>query len=260
MRRLFILLFLLILNAGMVFSYEYPWERTGSKNIEIDAGSYVKRPEGEFFNVKDEKQQKVYTMQHHTKYSENDKQFYHFLGIAQTCQLEDYIKYGRGACSPLTAKPAESFEKISIDDTDYNKWLLVTVPRARCEYIKNKPDYWINHYYAEDMNNRIKTTFAKKLKKAKKDKTLPKIKAPQKIFVNIAYEIMPDGTLKSAEVTASSGDEFFEDILLNSFKQSAPFLVFPVSADREILKGEFQYEFNLISRRKSETKFLQVFK
>ena len=259
MKRVLILSGLLLFFSGQVFSYEYYWEPTGNNNFKIDAGSYVKRPEGEFFNVKDIKQNKVYTMQHYTEYSTADKRFNQYLGISQTCDLDEYIEQGRKICSPMSAKSAEKFETIDIKDAENYKRVMVTTSMARTEYARKQPDYWLHLYYSEDAKSRIKSAFIKEVKAAKKAKMFPKLKAPKKVFVNIEYEIIPDGSLSDAKIISSSGDKVFNDILLNSVINAEPFLVFPVSTGRTVLKGQFKYELNLISRRKFEEKFLQEF-
>ncbi len=255
----FWVLFLVLITAGQVFAYEYYWEPTGNKNLKIDAGSYVKRPDGDFFNVKDIKQNKVYTMQHYIEYSDTDKRFYHYLGTAQTCPLEEYIEFGREVCSPVMAKPAEQFERIDAGNTGGYKRLMVTLPAVRAEYSIKKPDYWVNLYYSNDITERVKKALVVNLKEAKKNKEFPKLKKSQKIFVDIAYKILPDGTLQNAEIVDSSGDEFFNKELLKSFNEAEPFLVFPLSSDLQVLNGNLRYELIYHSHRYIDVKFIQSF-
>lgn len=258
MRSFCIFLFSFLFLSAPCFSYEYYWENLDKKNLKVDAGSYVIRPEGVFFNVKDTKQNKICTMQQYTEYSEAENRFYYYIGECQTCSLEDYVKYGRAVCSPLTAKPAQNFETVIPDDTEDYKWQLVTFPIARAECIKHKPDYWVSTYYRADVDTKIKKAFLAQYKKAKKAHQVPKMKAPLDVFAEVTYVILPDGSLKGAEISSSSGNEFFNNLALEAVKSAEPFLVLPLSFDNDSLECTFRYELRVRSAFKFEEKFVQI--
>ncbi len=256
MKRFCLSLFFALSICAPSFAYEYHWDNLDKQNLKVEAGSYVIRAEGTFFNVKDTEQNKIYTMQQYTEYSKPENKFYYYLGQSQTCSLDNYLQYGRETCSPLTANPAVKFEAVVPDEAENYKWQLIILPVSRAGNIKHNPDYWISNYYREDLSDRIKKSFALQYKKLKKEKQAPKIKPPLDVFVEVSYIILPDGSLKEAQVSASSGNEFFNRLALDSVKAAGPFLVMPLSTDKNSLNCTFRYELRIPSIRKYEERFL----
>lgn len=256
MKNFCIFLGFILLTASAAEAFEYHWDNTAKKNLQVESGSYVVRPEGVFFNLRDTKHNKIYTMQQYTSYSDSENRFYYHLGISQSCSPEEYLKYDRESCSPLTAKSAANFEIIDPDNSDEYKWQLITLSLSRAEYIKHNPMAWVVNYYRTDIEERIKKSFIREYKKAKRVKNAPKIKPPLYVFVEVSYTILRDGSLKDANVSASSGNEFFNKLAINAVKSAEPFLVFPLSTDRNSIECIFRYELKIPSTRKFEEKFI----
>ena len=256
MKNFCIFLGFILLTASAAEAFEYHWDNTAKKNLQVESGSYVVRPEGVFFNLRDTKHNKIYTMQQYTSYSDSENRFYYHLGVSQSCSLEEYLKYGRESCSSLTAKSAANFEIINPDDADGYKWQLITLPLSRAEYIKHNPMAWVANYYRTDIEERVKKSFIREYKKAKRAKNAPKIKPPLDVFVDVSYTILPDGSLKEAKVSASAGNEFFNKLALDAVESAEPFLVFPLSTERDSLECIFRYELKIHSVRKFEEKFI----